>query len=46
MSASRKVAGGKAVTVPRDWEDDFRRLKEKYDQLKMDLNEKEKHNLL
>ena len=31
---------------PRDWEDDYHRLKSNYDALKVDFNEKEKQNKL
>lgn len=32
--------------LPKDWEDEFHRLKAKYDELKIDFNEKEQHNKL
>jgi hypothetical protein len=32
------------IELPKDWEDEYHRLKSKYDQLKIDFNEKEHHN--
>jgi hypothetical protein len=31
---------------PKDWEDEFHRLKQRYDELKVEYNEKEQHNKL
>lgn len=33
-----------SVELPKDWEDEYHRLKSKFDQLKIDFNEKEEHN--
>lgn len=39
MSTRKRTA-----EAPKDWEDDYHRLKDKYEQLKIDYNEKENHN--
>ena len=41
MSSKRKQPN---IELPKDWEDEYHRLKFKYDQLKIDFNEKEHHN--
>jgi hypothetical protein len=33
-----------AAEPPKDWEDEYRRLKDQHEQLKIDYNEKENHN--
>jgi hypothetical protein len=35
-----------AKNLPKDWEDEYRRLQAKHEQLKIDFNEKEQHNKL
>lgn len=35
-----------APPPPKDWEDEYHRLKARYDELKVDYNDKEKHNKL
>jgi hypothetical protein len=43
MSVARKQS---AAELPPDWEDKYRRLKEAFDNLKNEYNEKEKQHLL
>lgn len=36
----------RALELPRDWEDEYHRLKSSYEALKEDYNQKENHNKL
>jgi len=43
-NSNKKVA--EAPLPPKDWEDEYHRLKGRFDELKVDYNEKEQHNKL
>ncbi|KAJ1428031.1 hypothetical protein B484DRAFT_396992, partial [Ochromonadaceae sp. CCMP2298] len=44
--STRGVTRRAAPELPKDWEDEYHRLKSKYDDLKVEFNDKEQHNKL
>jgi hypothetical protein len=46
MSTARGVTRRAAPELPKDWEDEYHRLKSKFDDLKVEFNDKEQHNKL
>lgn len=46
MSVSQRAKRGFTHELPKDWEDEFHKLKKKYDELKFEFNEKENNNKL
>ncbi len=44
--ATRGQTRSIAPEQPKDWEDEYHRMKQRYEDLKVEYNEKEQHNKL
>lgn len=40
------MADRESRSLPKDWEDEYHRLRSRYDELRVELNDKENHNKL